>query len=135
MLVSAIGVLQDGLADADPNAEDERRPLRIRRGASVTVQYALTDVAGAPINLTGATLTLRIRPRQERARALLSIAVTGITGDAARDGRATFTLTATQTARLDPGMLVYDVQHTASGGGIDFVTPTAALIVEDTSAA
>jgi len=86
----------------------------IDQGATWTVVVTYEDSTGAPINLTGYTAAMQVRQQYSSDTAELTltspsggIVITGATGI------VTITMTATQTAALEEGYYVYDVELTS----------------------
>lgn len=91
----------------------------IDQGATWSVTVTYTDSTGAPINLTGYTAAMQVRQQYSSADPDLTlttanggIAITPLTGV------VVITMTATQTASLEEGYYVYDVELT-SGSFVD----------------
>ena len=86
----------------------------IDQGATWSVTVTYTDSTGAPINLTGYTAAMQVRQQYSSTDADLTltspsggIVITGATGV------IVITMTATQTASLEEGFYVYDVELTS----------------------
>jgi hypothetical protein len=86
----------------------------IDQGATWSVVVTYKDSTGAAINLTGYTAAMQVRQQYSSADADLTltspsggIVITGATGV------VTITMTATQTAALEEGYYVYDVELTS----------------------
>lgn len=86
----------------------------IDQGATWSVVVTYKDSTGAVINLTGYTAAMQVRQQYSSADADLTltspsggIVITGATGV------VTITMTATQTAALEEGFYVYDVELTS----------------------
>jgi len=85
----------------------------IDQGATWSVTVTYTDSTGAPINLTGYTAAMQVRQQYNSTDAELTltspsggIVITPLTGV------IVITMTATQTALLEEGFYVYDVELT-----------------------
>jgi hypothetical protein len=85
----------------------------IDQGATWSVTVTYTDSNGAPINLTGYTAAMQVRQQYNSTDAELTltspsggIVITPLTGI------IVITMTATQTAALEEGFYVYDVELT-----------------------
>ena len=91
----------------------------IDQGATWSVTVLYKDSAGAPINLTGYTAAMQVRQQYSSADADLTLTTSngGITITGAT-GTVLITMTATQTAALEEGYYVYDVELT-SGAVVD----------------
>lgn len=92
----------------------------IDQGATWSVTVLYKDSSGTAINLTGYTAAMQVRQNYSSADADLTlttsnggIAITGNTGT------VVITMTAAQTAALEEGYYVYDVELTSSGGLVD----------------
>jgi len=86
----------------------------IDQGATWSVTVTYTDSTGAPINLTGYTAAMQVRQQYNSTDADLTltspnggIVITPLTGV------IVITMTATQTASLEEGFYVYDVELTS----------------------
>jgi hypothetical protein len=86
----------------------------IDQGATWSVTVTYTDSNGTPINLTGYTAAMQVRQQYSSADADLTltspsggIVITPLTGV------IVITMTATQTAALEEGYYVYDVELTS----------------------
>lgn len=86
----------------------------IDQGATWSVVVTYKDSAGTPINLTGYTAAMQVRQQYSSADADLTltspsggIVITPLTGV------VTITMTAAQTAALEEGYYVYDVELTS----------------------
>jgi len=91
----------------------------IDQGATFTLEVIYKDSAGTPINLTGYTAALQIRQNYYDDTALVTltspsggIVITGATGT------IDITMSSAQTASLDEGIYVYDLEIYAGGGNI-----------------
>lgn len=89
----------------------------IDQGATFELQVVYKNDAGVPIILTGYTAALQIRQNYYDDTALITltspsggIVITGATGT------IDLTMTAIQTASLDEGLYVYDLEIVATGG-------------------
>jgi nucleoside phosphorylase len=94
----------------------ERYDLYVDSGATYTDVITFRDSAGALVNLTGYTASLKIRPTVESSTVSLSLTqASGLTlGGAA--GTVTITISAAQTTTLAGGNFVYDLKVTSGGG-------------------
>lgn len=90
-----------------------KRKLSIRRGDTYTHQVTEIEDTGLPANLTGSTYLVQMREDPDSS-AYVAQFTTVILNAAA--GEWNFSLTATQTAALTPGLYFYDVQKTKSDG-------------------
>lgn len=99
--------------------------LSIHQGDTYTSVLTITDAAGAPIDLTGATLTFHLRARGGDADALDPAPTLALTTPA--DGIATLTLAAAETATLvGGGRYRYEVELVDAFGNV--TTPVEGLI-------
>lgn len=83
----------------------------ITRGDTTTLVITITDSLG-PVNITGRTYTSQVRGNTEDPTAEVTFTCTLTTP---ASGILTCVLTATQTATLEPGNHVWDLQENASG--------------------
>jgi hypothetical protein len=96
----------------------------IEQGATFSQDVALTDKYGQPIDVLGMTGDARMKRDYESLTAVeFNLAL--------EDGICTFSMSATDTALLDPGTYVYDVTLTQDDGtvfrlveGLATVTPS-----------
>ena len=84
----------------------------ITRGDTTTLVITITDSAGAGINITGRTYTSQVRGNADDPTAEATFTCTLTTP---ASGILTCVLSATQTATLEPGNHVWDLQEDASG--------------------
>jgi hypothetical protein len=85
----------------------------ITRGDTTTLSIALTTNGTSPLDITGRTYTAQVRGNSEDTSA--EVAFTCTLSATPNDGILTCVLTATQTATLEPGNHVWDLQENASG--------------------
>lgn len=83
----------------------------ITRGDTTTLIITITDSSG-PVNITGRTYTSQVRQNADDPTAAATFTCTLTTP---LSGVLTCVLTATQTAALEPGNHVWDLQENASG--------------------
>jgi hypothetical protein len=83
----------------------------ITRGDTTTLVITITD-SSSPINITGRVYTAQVRGNTEDPTAEVAFTCTLTTP---LSGIVTCVLTATQTATLEPGNHVWDLQENASG--------------------
>lgn len=84
-----------------------------------TVIYIFDGCSDLPIDLTGCTVDMQVRATPESADIILEIST--VIGNAVIDslaGTITIVVPADVTADLDPGLFVYNLDLTESGGGI-----------------
>lgn len=87
--------------------------ITIMRGdTEVVVAVLLQEDETTPINITGRTYTSQIRSTQDAA--IIAASFTCAVTDGA-NGEVTCTLSATNSAELDPGFYYWDLQENASG--------------------
>lgn len=93
-----------------------RSDLDIDAGATFVEEVTFLDSAGAPVNLTGYTAAMKIRPTAESDTVSLALTqASGLSlGGAA--GTVLITITAAQTTALASGNFVYDLKVTSAGG-------------------
>jgi hypothetical protein len=96
---------------------------RHKRGDTFTLTVTRRDAAGAPINITGATVTSKMR--RGTVEIPLTATPTNPTG-----GVVTLTATATATALWAPGLYDCDVQYT-SGSDVQSSETFQIEVVED----
>ena len=84
----------------------------ITRGDTVAIVVIMTTNGVTPINITGRTYQSQVRTQAASPNILLTMTC-AITNAAA--GEVTCSLTATQTAAVEPGEYVWDLQENASG--------------------
>lgn len=99
----------------------------ITRGDTVAVVVIMTSDGTTPINITGRTYTSQVRVQAASPSALLTMTC-AVTNGAA--GQVTLSLTAAQTAVVDPGEYVWDLQENA-GGTISTPLSGAFVILSD----
>lgn len=89
----------------------------IDQGSTWSVSLVYKDPSGNPINLTGYTAKMQLRKKYDSATAALTLA-TGGQGIVITGATGTIAITATdeQTATLDPGFYVYDLD--LNNGGV-----------------
>jgi hypothetical protein len=118
------GVLQSvPVTTEDPMARDSNdRVLRVVRGEDRTFRLTVFDEDDARQDLTGATITFRVKNLITDALAVIGLGVgTGITildqSDPTADtyGQADVVLAGDDTIALDPGVKVYEVRVTLAG--------------------
>lgn len=99
--------------------------ITLHQGDTYTNILTVTDAAGAPIDLTGATLTFHLRARGGTAGAIDPAPTLALTTPAA--GVATLTLTAAETATLTAaGRYRYEVELVDAFGNV--TTPVEGLL-------
>lgn len=88
----------------------------LEQGATFTRQLTWKDSAGGPVNLTGYTAKMQLRPSASSSVVLLELTETsGITlGGAA--GTIIIKITDEQTDTLAPGKVKYDLKLTSPAG-------------------
>ena len=91
----------------------------IDQGATFELEVVYKNDAGVPINLTGYSAALQVRQNYYDDTALVTltspsggIVITGATGT------IDITMSAAQTASLDEGNYVYDLEIYSSGGNV-----------------
>ena len=87
--------------------------LVIDQGTSFSATITVTDAGDAVFNLTGYTVAAQMRKNYAS-----STATTFVTSHTGIFGQITITLNSTNTATLEPGRYLYDVEITSSGGTI-----------------
>lgn len=92
-----------------------KRKIRIRRGDTYTHNVTEYDDDGTLSDLTGNTFLVQIRTDPDATSTVAQFTTTLLD---AVNGEWEFSLTATQTAALDPGIFFYDVQRTYSDGAV-----------------
>lgn len=98
--------------------------LVIDQGASFSTTINVVDSTGAQYNLAGHTIAAQMRKNYTS-----SVATTFITSANTAQGKITLSLPASNTAVIEPGRYLYDVEITLSGAvtrvveGIVTVTP------------
>ena len=105
--------------------------IYIDAGADYTTTVTVSDSSGSALDLTGYTAAAQIRKTYESSSATVSFTV-AFNSDRTT-GKLTLTLTAVQTALLDEGRYVYDVEVTKTSDstvtrviqGIVTVSPNA----------
>lgn len=102
-------------------------PLVIRTGDTRSITLTILD-GDEPVDLTGRTFLAQLRVAAGDAAVLDSFAVEVD----ALEGVVLLTLTATQTAALTPGTVVWDVQET-NGAVVTTLAGGTASIVRDVS--
>ena len=88
--------------------------LSIDQGATFTSDITVKDVNGAVFDLTGYTAASKLAKGYSSTRTRTAITVTF--ANDRTTGVLTISLTANQTAALDPERYVYDVEVTSSAG-------------------
>lgn len=96
--------------------------MTLYRGASFILTIAVTDPAGDPVDLTGATARAEIRTRAAKASSLILDLAPSIT-DAA-GGIITINVPAATTAVLEPQTGKWDLLVETSGGDTLLIVPT-----------
>ena len=102
-------------------AETVERQLRMRWGESAVWVVTVTDADGAPVNITGATMSFTAKwaaTDADTAKVFQKTVGAGIILTAPASGIATVTLAVTDTATLPPGrtaLLMYDWKMSLSG--------------------
>ena len=86
--------------------------VTITRGDTTTLVITITTNGTTPIDITGRTYTAQVRNNTEDVSAEVAFTCTLTTP---ASGILTCVLTATQTATLEPGNHVWDLQENASG--------------------
>ncbi len=84
----------------------------IDQGATFTTTVTVTDANGDAVNLSGYSVAAQIR----KTYASSAISATFTTSIAAATGQVTLSLTDTETANLEAGRYVYDLNINSSGG-------------------
>jgi hypothetical protein len=84
----------------------------ITRGDTTTLSITITSDGTTAINITGRTYTAQVRGNADDAAAEVDFTCTLTTP---ASGILTCVLSATQTATLEPGNHVWDLQENASG--------------------
>lgn len=91
----------------------------VNQGIDLIFTVTWTDQTGAPINLTGYSISMAVS-NQNNGSTLLNLSIgSGITVASPSTGVAQFRITGTQTASLSPGQYYYGIKAT-SGGGIAY---------------
>ena len=91
--------------------------ITVRQGDSYTMDFALKQRTGKPVNLTGATLTMQVR---DAANNML-FQCTGTPVDAAA-GKIALKITPTMSA-IPTGDYLTDIQLTQADGTVDTIFP------------
>lgn len=81
--------------------------------------FIVEDCSGDPVDLTGCTVKMQVRPAPGSSTLILTISTLAgnVTIDGPR-GAIAINVPASVTATLVPGLYVYDMDLTESGGGI-----------------
>ena len=87
--------------------------VTITRGDTTTLAITITTDGTTALDITGRTYTAQVRGNTEDVSAEVSFTCT--LSATPTDGKLTCVLTATQTATLEPGNHVWDLQENASG--------------------
>ena len=109
-----------------------KRKLRIRRGDTYTHQVTETEDDGSAANLTGATYLVQMREDPDDTTYTAQFTTTILDAVA---GEWKFSLTAAQTADLEPGLYFYDVQKTHSDGFVQTLFQGEVIVDWDVSRA
>lgn len=88
-------------------------PFSLKQGATFRLSGTATQDSGAVFDLTGATLSAKLRDAGDALVETLTATVVSASG-------GTFTLTAASTTAWPPGLLRGDIKIVASGGSITF---------------
>jgi len=92
-----------------------KRKITIRRGDTYSHVVTEYDDVGEFSDLTGSTFLVQLRTDPDDAQPVITFTTTLID---IPNGSWEFSLTSTQTANLEPGFYVYDVQRTYSDGAV-----------------
>lgn len=109
-----------------------KRKIIIRRGDSYSHVVTEYNDDGSFSNLTGSTFLVQLK--EDPTDTIPVVTFTSTILNAAQ-GSWQFTLTATQTAALEPGLYVYDVQRTYSDGSVHTRFEGEADVQQDVSRA
>lgn len=93
--------------------------IQIIRGASRTVELAVTDDTGAPVDLTGAKVYLSVKSSPTDARPLIQKVSTDSTQveiTTPREGKAKIYFVPADTQNLDPHEYTFDVWAVLASG-------------------
>ena len=102
--------------------------LVINTGSTFSQTFTLeSSMDDSPFNLTGYTPTAQIR---KWAGSATATDFTCQVPAPATQGKILISLTATQTAALNPGRHVYDIRVTTAGGTVETVVEGSVLIRE-----
>ena len=93
-------------------AAPARQDLTITRGDTETVYATMTIDGSTPIDITGRTYAAQLRTKPDISIISASFTCTVTNGAA---GEVTCTMSATDSAELDPGYYYWDLQENASG--------------------
>lgn len=90
--------------------------ITIEQGATFTLSATWKDSTGAPVNLTGYSARMQVRPDYESEEVLVSITSTSgiVLGGAL--GTIVATVSATDTQKLNIQKGVYDLELQSTGG-------------------
>lgn len=99
--------------------------LFIDQGTDFSINVDVTDALGEVLNLTGYSTAAQIRKTYSSSSAAATF--TTSTGTPS-EGKVTMSLTDTQTAALEAGRYVYDLNITSSGGVTTRVVEGQAII-------
>ena len=98
---------------------DSETALEVIHGETKELELTVVDSAGAKFDLTGALLYLTVKCKVSDTNNVLQLTSTPVAGIVIatdpRDGTATITFSAAQTAKT-PGTYVYDIWLQESGG-------------------
>lgn len=125
--LAIIGVLQNGERRAPLVPANPRQALRLIRGETSTVRIAVVTPAGTPVDLSGGTLTLTVKPHSDDTEVSFQVAATLSNAVA---GLASFAVSSTAFQYVSPGRYVYDVWLTAAGGARSALVPLSPLALE-----
>jgi hypothetical protein len=121
MLLSLVGVLEDGGVRSPHVPINPRTTLNMTLGADVTLSVRVVRPNGQPV--VGGTLTWTVKKKATDMQASFTKA-----GDC--KDPTTFTVTPADTKRLTPGLFIYDVWHTAADHTRNAVVPFSSLFIE-----
>jgi hypothetical protein len=105
-------------------AKPANYPLNIKIGDTETVTVTLQDKDGVPINISGRTYTAQIRESAKSAAVLASFTGSIIS---AAGGKFSVTLSATNSANLQPANAVWDLQETYGSIVTTLISGTATI--------
>lgn len=108
---------------------EETYDIAVYTGADYQQELVYSDPDDVPINLTGYTAQMQVRPSVAAADVIADLTTEngGIT-IAGVLGKITLALTNTQTAALTPGQYVYDIKL-ISGSGFESILLSGNFIV------
>ena len=103
-----IGVVEDGSRPSPLVPVDPRREVSMIRGETATFGIYVVRRDNSPVDLTLATLTMRVKILSRSSLALLTLE--GKAADSMPTNYRVFTVGAPQTRQMQPRRYVYDVR-------------------------